>query len=531
MLSKSDDEAEAVRKWVIEHGGQVKSDAVELCGDADYGRTHRFVRAKRSVEQPEVLAEVPKRLLLSPRNSELKHSLSSLSPHAAAICALVHELAHPDRSFWRPYLRTLPPYGETSLPMFWSSRDANQLLAGTELLDVLREDANDHDSLLQSLKQVLPSSDNLTLKSLKSSISLVSSRAFFVPDEHSECLVPIADLFNNAVEGESVHIEGAGDEGDENEEDLEEAEEDNSDDQDGHHEGDYRKPANDDNMQDKTNVDPEHHRVIHVYTSHESNDGDDEEDHDREGEEAHVYGDTSCDHVGGCSGCQTQSQEKRDVLTITCVRSVKAGSELFNTFGVQGNAALLHKYGYCEIGPAMQHTLVNIEIELVARCLECEVSRLRASAKRFGFADDDTHWQISPDGDIESSLPAAVYLSLLSDDDAEEWLKRMLMEEVPCIHVTELVTPNSTVCKVLKAVMRARLDLYSCKTSSQEELALARSDHHSSERSSAGTGFFGEGAACILRGSEKRALENALMWLDAIDDDRDMRSAKLPKRG
>ena len=48
------------------------------------------------------------------------------------------------------------------------------------------------------------------------------------------------------------------------------------------------------------------------------------------------------------NGSDEDADGASDSLVIKTVKEVKAGEELYNTFGEQSNASLLHKYGFCE---------------------------------------------------------------------------------------------------------------------------------------------------------------------------------------
>ena len=50
-------------------------------------------------------------------------------------------------------------------------------------------------------------------------------------------------------------------------------------------------------------------------------------------------------------------------LEMVMVKDVKVGAEVFNTYGLLGNAALLHRYGFTE--PDNPFDIVNIDLELV----------------------------------------------------------------------------------------------------------------------------------------------------------------------
>ena len=54
-------------------------------------------------------------------------------------------------------------------------------------------------------------------------------------------------------------------------------------------------------------------------------------------------------------------------LEIHARGATRAGDELFNTFGRQNDASLLHKYGFCERDNA--HCTVGLDVKLVERAL------------------------------------------------------------------------------------------------------------------------------------------------------------------
>lgn len=337
---------DALIAWVQNEGGWIDGSSIRMCNSSG----HQYVVAKTPLSMNKELVHVPKHILLSPANSANKQALQQLDEHTALVFALVPELLYHDSSAWTAYLGTIPLDGERSLPMYWSSAFRNDFLCGTELLPELDKDDTQHSELMQLMQQMLPSSvvSNTSFDTLRAAISLVSSRAFRVPDGvHKECMVPVADLFNNAVTNEHVHIETGWHTHAQTSED---------DDSDSNHSGatdtctsEHMTTSKREEDDDEEDEDEDLEKVIYVVD-------DITKETEEHAEQDAAHDDGHNDHSNECACCTQRSESLRNMLSVTTVRCAEPSEELFNTFGQQGNARLLHRYGYCELGPAAECT-------------------------------------------------------------------------------------------------------------------------------------------------------------------------------
>lgn len=232
--------------------------------------------------------------------------------------------------------------------MWWSGKECEEELTGTELKPELSFDTTKLDEQWTRACQLFESAEaeKPSWEEFLEAVSLASSRAFRVDESHGEGMVPLADLFNNAVDGEHVHVEDAdadddqgGDENQQDEHEEEEEEDDDNGDENGSHEDELRNAEQSDAAEASyVLIDDESEEEAVTDGGDEEEEEEEEDDDDDESDNPHH----------GCAGCAERAQGRRGMLTVTLVRQVEAGNEVFNTFDKQGNAALLHKYGYCD---------------------------------------------------------------------------------------------------------------------------------------------------------------------------------------
>ena len=81
--------------------------------------------AVQDIRAKQVLARIPKKLLLQPNTTDISEliknnskELKSDSNWSKLIVSLMHECANPN-SKWAPYLNVFPDYNSLDLPMFW----------------------------------------------------------------------------------------------------------------------------------------------------------------------------------------------------------------------------------------------------------------------------------------------------------------------------------------------------------------------------------------------------------------------------
>ena len=195
-----------------------------------------------------------------------------------------------------------------------------------------------------------------TFEAYLEAASISASRAFYIGEVAGEALVPWADMFNHRTDNEHVHVLGTDDDDKEEEEDGGEDGED----------GDEEEEEEEDDAEEE---------------EEEEDEEAEEEEEEEEEEEGPI-------------------EPPQGKLMIHVVKRAKKGDELFNTFGQQNNASLLHKYGFCEVDNA--HTTVTIDASLV---VDVVGSGARMAAHRIGLdLVEEPYFEIAPDGEIEDAL-------------------------------------------------------------------------------------------------------------------------------
>ena len=410
--------------------------AVDIATHADgtmgVDRYHYAVYAKRdlAVDTPVVTA-IPKAACLSARTCSVAETLKAarLGGGLALNIAILHERSLGERSRWAGYFAVLPAKGERTLPMFWTDRQL-QTLQGTDLLKHVTDDAtcmaedfqeNVVDGLCVSHPRDFPPGTH-TLEAYMEAASLAASRAFFIGDECGEALVPWADMFNHKTDGEHVHVLGADDEEDlEGEEETSESEEEES------------------------------------------------EEEEEEEEES------------------TDTEEIIEPITGSLVIHVCAaaqkGAELFNTFGRQNNASLLHKYGFCE--PHNAYTNVCIDAQLVETIVGG--TKVRDAAAELGVElETEPYFEIEPDGHIEEALLAVLGRAHRATDATDD----------PTTESPEVQTS-------LREILERRMGIY-------DDGRETEGDGEEGGGVPAGGGLVGAAAARTLRDAERRLLRLAI---------------------
>ena len=335
---------------------------------ANQNRYHYAVFARRDIADGDVVVRsIPKRACLSARTSSCAPQLRAerLGGGLALNIAIMHERSLGELSAWHGYFAVLPDRGERTLPMFWPE-SALRALRGTELAAhvaadavSLREDYDEHvvEGLCVSFPEVFDPGRYRSARGFElylEAASLAASRAFFIGDVFGEALVPVADAFNHRTDAESVRVFGA---------DAEASAEDSGEE---------------------------------VFSGDERSN--EEESSDRSSESS-----------GDASSSSLPSIDPYDApvagaLEIHARGATRAGDELFNTFGRQNNASLLHKYGFCERDNA--HCTVGLDVKLVERALGADAAR--AAAEAIGLdLDEEGYFEVAPDGGVEAPPGAA----------------------------------------------------------------------------------------------------------------------------
>ena len=409
-----------------------------------------YARRDLAVDE-EIITAIPFKACLSARTCAAAELLRAeqLGGGLALNIAIMHELWLGEKSRWAGYFAILPKGGERTLPMFWPD-DLLAELEGTDLLmhveddkKNMREDFTEHvlEGLVRRFPETFPP-DTFTFEMYLEAASVSASRAFFIGDDAGEALVPWADMFNHRTDSEHVNVLGAdeeeGEEGDEEEgDDEEEGKEDEGEEEDDDEEGD------DDN----------------------------EEDEDEEEEEEET----------------SPIEPPEGKLVIHTIRPAKTGDELFNTFGQQNNASLLHKYGFCEVNNA--HTTVTIDASLVIDVVGPEVRE--AAESLLIDLDEEPYFEIAPDGQIEDALR----------DIVQRALKFQKLDQKG--NKTNRVDVSEDVRVALRSIIDRRLGMYT--RAEPKEMGAADDTNPP-----AGGGVVGRAAAIVLRRGEQALLQRAV---------------------
>ncbi|KAK9293203.1 hypothetical protein L1049_021192 [Liquidambar formosana] len=214
--------------------------------------------------------------------------------------------------------------------------------------------------------------------------SLISSRSFEIDDYHAFGMVPLADLFNHKTGAEDVHFTSS----------PSHCESDN--DVDGNNNDEY------DNSEDDVQLTQSSHlRRNRSLTA-------------LVGKNFHSVSNLEC---------SSALEDDPTVLEMIIVKNVKAGSEVFNTYGSLGNAALLHRYGFTE--PDNPYDIVNIDLEVVLQWSSSLFSDRHSRArlllwKRLNYSgcgsQNSEYFEISSQGEPEVELLILLCIMLLPEE-------------------------------------------------------------------------------------------------------------------
>ena len=187
-------------------------------------------------------------------------------------------------------------------------------------------------------------------------------------------------------------------------------------------------------------------------------------------------------------------------LVIKTVKLLKAGDELFNTFGSQSNASLLHKYGFCETHNEDMVT-VTVDIECFEDAYGKDVMHAIYDAFKTKGSDEDVevfenqkYFEIERDGAV--------------DDEFLRFVKAVAVEANALKLTADDIDGSFTAESILKRVLDARMAKYGDLADLNEPVR--------EEQPPAGGGLVGRAAARLVRRQEVELLRRAQAKL--IDD-------------
>ncbi|KAL5755381.1 hypothetical protein ACOSP7_023601 [Xanthoceras sorbifolium] len=484
-MASSSRRVRAFKRWMKSQGIEY-SDALHFKDDPEQGIS---VIALCDLKEGDVVATIPKNACLTVKTSGARDIIESagLCGYLGLSVALMYERSLGHHSPWSGYLQLLPHH--ESLPFLWSVDEVDSLLSGTELHKTIKQDK---PLIYEDWKEsILPLLDSTPLK-FKSEFfgveeyfaakSLIASRSFEIDDYHGFGMVPLADLFNHKTGAEDVHFTST------------------SSDHESHSDAD-----------DNYNV--------------HADAGDDEistENSQLDREESFVSSIGKNSSGGSDLESSSVSGEDPAVLQMIMVKDVAVGIEVFNTYGLLGNAALLHRYGFTE--PDNLYDIVNVDLELVLQCcsplFSSRHSRARLSLwRRLGYSgcvsQDSEYFEITSDGEPQSELLILLYIMLLPEDayhkldltvstagSQDDTISVCLSEKynIPLEKATEMIKElllTESVCKALYSLADLRESFYATNSKNNDMEALRTCSIRDSKLYH----------SLVLRVSERRILE------------------------
>ncbi|XP_004144347.1 N-lysine methyltransferase setd6 [Cucumis sativus] len=371
------------KRWMTSQGIQC-SDALQFTDTPDNGIS---VKALYDLREGDVVANVPKLACLTVKTTSASSIIEEvgLGGYLGLSVALMYERSLGENSNWAGYLQLLPD--KECVPLLWSLQDVDQFLCGTELHKTVKEDKTlmyeDWKENILPLMMSAPlmfSPEFFGIEQYFSARSLISSRSFDIDDFHGFGMVPLADLFNHKTNAEDVH---------------------------------FTLVSSDVESDDSTSQ----LNDVHPY---------DDESKCWNSPLDKVGSDSLENEANNADDTDSNSSDLRDdptTLEMIMVKNVKAGNEVFNTYGSLGNAALLHRYGFTEANNP--YDIVNIDLELVidwcSSLFSRRYSRARVSLWRkleyYGCDNENIeYFEISYDGEPQTELLILIYIMLLSED-------------------------------------------------------------------------------------------------------------------
>ncbi|TFK53554.1 SET domain-containing protein [Heliocybe sulcata] len=449
--------------WFQEHGGSV--DASSL-GFAEIDGQGRAAVAKRDLPEGHNLFSIPRSLTLSTRNSPLPKLLGDAlwKTHelgkgwVGLILCMMWEEAQGPASKWSGYLATLPT--DFNTPMFWSEEDIQEL-KGTAVVDKIgKEDAEKdyHGRLIPCLN---------------------ARPDLFLPELLSTCYsLEQYHTHGSRILSRSFHVEKSDDE--DSDEDAEAG------------------------CSDAMDTDEAPQLVAPSGPGSAENDsaagaaGEDSDDEDDEdvGDVAMV---PMADMLNARYGSENAKlfYERYDLNMVT-TKPIKAGEQIWNTYGDPPNADLLRRYGHVDVvslpggGEGNPADIVEVRADLVVDCISSGAGDL--SERIDWWLDQGGDDTFALDRDLELPPDCISFIRLLQLTSGE-WDKAQTKGKLPKGKM------EPAIASVAVEVLTRRLAQY--PTSIEDDEVLL-----SPERT--GTLSLNRKHAIIVRLGEKRILRGML---------------------
>lgn len=490
---------EMLYEWFQAQGGSIDTSSIGITEFPLYGRGGV---ALRNIEAGQTLFSVPRELTLSIRTSSLPNQLGEGawkqfgldSGWSGLILCLMWEEAQGDASKWSPYLRTLPSTFDT--PIFWDEDDLCGL-QGTAVLNKIGKNEAERDytekvvPAIQSRGDIFPADavpQYYSLQRYHIMGSRILSRSFHVEpwssDEESETDGVVQAVGDSAAPMEiDVEMPSA--------------------------ESGFTVEPGEENPENAT-------EEVEI--------AEDEEDDDSENP-ADVAMVPMADMLNARFGSENAKlfYEKHE-LKMVSTKFIKAGEQIWNTYGDPPNSDLLRRYGHVDVlplsspltGEGNPADIVEIRADLV---VDVAVNALKNQPQErvdwwLENADDDT-FVVLTDCEVPEELVSFVRLLLFPQD---EWEKIRNKGKLPKPKV------DIALLFIIADVLRRRAQDYPTSLE-DDELLLAPGKVEE-------LSLNGKNAA-IVRLGEKRILRGTLQQVQSMEEKlrASMAGSKDKKRG
>ncbi|CAM2070548.1 GNAT family N-acetyltransferase [Sulfidibacter corallicola] len=193
-------EHDALIHWLLQHGARFPDQRV-----VEFAPGNRGVIAAKPFSRGNEALFIPRQVMMCRDTADAsdigraihRSRVSLISGQCVLAAFLLQEMENP-RSFWLPYLRTLPADFD-DCPIFFNDRLLT-CLKGSYCLDMVHERRRIIETDYRSLCEAVPGFSRHALSAFTWAMTVVNTRCFGVPGEEDDCipaLVPLLDMYNH----------------------------------------------------------------------------------------------------------------------------------------------------------------------------------------------------------------------------------------------------------------------------------------------------------------------------------------------
>ncbi|KAJ7680818.1 SET domain-containing protein [Mycena polygramma] len=468
------DNVSELLNWFQASGGYLDESSIGFSALPGCGRG---AVAVKDIPEGHILFKVPRDLLLSTDTSALPGRVGldrwrEAKLHmgwVGLILCMIWETAQGPSSKWSKYLESLPTTFDT--PMFWSDLDLEEL-RGTSVVEKLGRSDAERDFR----EKLLP---------------MVQSRPDLFPPETIPIYytLEIYHVMGSRILSRSFDVEN----------------EDPEDDTEGDE-------AANTSLGSAMDVDGSHEETESAHGDSELADGD--EDPEEDEEPAGVSMVPLADMLNAQYGSENAKLfHEKDDLRMVSTKPIKAGEQIWNTYGDLPNAELLRRYGHVDMLPLPNGDVgnpgdvVEVPADLAVAVLQTDdvVTKERIDWWLEQGGDDVVVFE--SDLEVPEALVSLVRLLRLTPD---EWEKTVAKDKVPKPKM------DNEILDVVRAVLERRLTEY--PSTLDDDVALLRDESLPLNKRQ----------AIIVRVGEKRILHSALQKIKAQKGDNSRKRKTRP---